>query len=70
VTRPLPPYQTSDGFTWGPADVGPWATFPRDNGRYLVIRVRTPYRLVDIYVSPTGRTVRVFRDHTELKGTR
>jgi hypothetical protein len=57
---------TEFGFTWGPMDVERAYWVDRPNGRYRVLVLQTPTRRVRIYVSPTGRSVRVFRDHREL----
>jgi hypothetical protein len=51
------------GFRWGPMDVVRQAEF---NGSHLVA-VRSDYASVDIYVSKTGRSIRVFKDGLELK---
>lgn len=51
------------GFRWGPLVVERVATYPAKNGDYRVIRVRTDAgKRIDIYVSPTGRSVRVYSD--------
>ena len=59
------------GFSWGPIDVERMASFPRDGGECRVIGVYTGAgdqrkRRLEIYVSPTGRSVRVWRDGVEL----
>jgi hypothetical protein len=60
----LTPY----GFTWGPIEVQRITTF---NGRRILglyIDSDKPRRArLQIYVSPTGRSVRVWRDGKELK---
>ncbi len=67
LTQYWPAGTTPFGFAWGPARVERIATFDRGRrGVYRVVGVRTGYRSLDIYVSPTGRSVRVFLDHTEL----
>lgn len=48
------------GFTWGPVKVQRTAVMPQG---HHVLTVNG----LDIYVSPTGRSVRVFRDGKELK---
>jgi len=48
------------GFTWGPVTVQRTAVMPQG---HHVLTVNG----LDIYVSPTGRSVRVFRDGKELK---
>lgn len=45
------------GFTWGPAKVERACELP---GERRVITVTTDHRTLDIYVSRTGRSVRVF----------
>lgn len=51
---------TQFGFNWGPVRVTRLATLPR--GAHIV-----DVNGVEIYVSKTGRSVRVFRDGKELK---
>jgi hypothetical protein len=59
---------TSQGFTWGPMEVVPAAGFHRRDGIYRVVTITTTAgRQLDIYVSPTGRSVRVFRKGKEMK---
>lgn len=60
---------TQHGFTWGPMLVERWASFPRSSrGKTRVIGIRTPGgHVLNVYVSPTGRSVRVFRDGKELQ---
>lgn len=58
---------TPHGFTWGPMTVDRLAAVDRSGGRYRVLRVSTGFQALDIYVSPTGRSVRVFRNNQELK---
>lgn len=48
---------TEFGFRWGPADVTRCCTLPGDR---RVIQIKTAYRTIDVYVSATGRSVRVF----------
>jgi hypothetical protein len=48
---------TEFGFRWGPADVTRCCTLP---GGRRVIQIKTAYRDFDVYVSATGRSVRVF----------
>lgn len=59
---------TSYGFTWGPVTVNRLSTFPRKNGLCFVLEVETDTQTLNIYVSPTGKSVRVFRNGKELKG--
>lgn len=55
---------TPFGFKWGPALVERCCTLPGDR---RVITIRTDHRQLDVYVSATGRSVRVFeRGHGEL----
>jgi len=57
------------GFEWEQVEVERLASIlrkPTDAHSDKVIRVRTKYRNLEIYVSPTGRSVRVWRDHKEL----
>lgn len=55
--------ETQYGFTWGPAEVTRMATFRETR----VLGIRTGRHKVAVYVSPTGRSVRVFKDGKELK---
>jgi len=58
------------GFKWEQVEVERLASILRkstDINSDKIIRVRTKYRDLEIYVSPTGRSVRVWRDHKELK---
>jgi len=61
--------ETRYGFTWGPATVERVTRIERPNGTYRILRVTTgcPSQALDIYISPTGRSVRVFRSGSELK---
>lgn len=57
--------------SWGPLIVRPFAMFKRrmkDKKSDRVIRLITPFpsQQLEIYVSPTGRSVRVYRNHKEL----
>lgn len=57
------------GFKWGQVVVerlGSILRKPTDPNSDKIIRVKTQYRNLEIYVSPTGRSVRVWRDHKEL----
>lgn len=60
---------TQYGFTWGPMEVSRRSSMTRRAGEGLsrALGVKTPYHDLDVYVSPTGRSVRVFRDGKELK---
>lgn len=59
---------TDYGFTWGPATVERMAAIARGPGLYRVLSVRTDRRSQDlqIYISPSGSRVRVFRGGREL----
>lgn len=55
---------TQYGFLWGPMEVSRLA----DIGTHRVIRVEAGKHHIEIYVSPTGRSIRVFDDkNRELK---
>jgi hypothetical protein len=60
---------TQYGFTWGPLEVTRLAHFkPRGDRESYVVRVATETgKHVDIYVSRTGRSLRVFDSGKELK---
>jgi hypothetical protein len=51
------------GFVWGPVEVTRLTRIERSNGKYHILRIND----LEIYVSPTGRTTRVFRNGEELK---
>ncbi len=57
---------TTHGFIWGPLNVERLALFDRSNGIYRILRLNTKYEDLEVYVSPTGRRMRVFRAGTEL----
>lgn len=58
------PQTRSFGFDWGPVTVTRIAHFaPRKGRECYVLEVNN----LNIYVSKTGRSVRVFRDGKELK---
>jgi hypothetical protein len=57
--------RTVFGFIWGPVTVERTATLPPGDRR--VITVRTEHRELDVYVSATGRSVRVFSGGKEWK---
>ncbi len=64
---------TPGAFIWGPIAVEPLMAVPRRGGVYRALRVRHVNRTrgaLEIYVSPTGRSVRVFRDGVELVARR
>lgn len=70
----VPDGDTRFGFKWGPVAVERLADLPRDGGRCRVIgvyRVEGPNRegldkILEIYVSPKGQSVRVWRGGKEL----
>lgn len=51
---------TEYGFDWGPVSVERTCTLPGDR---RVVTVRTEHRTLTIYVSRTGRSLRVFEGH-------
>lgn len=58
------PTMTTYGFNWGPVKVERLANFkPRKDREVFIVGVND----VEVYVSKTGRSVRVFRDGKELK---
>ncbi|MFC0626140.1 hypothetical protein [Kribbella deserti] len=63
------PWDTWNGFCWGPLEVKRIARFnPRADRECYVVQVVTDTgQAVDIYVSKTGRSLRVFRGGKELK---
>lgn len=60
---------TGHGFEFGPALVEALSSIEWRPGRgeHVVVGVKTPFRDLNIYVSPTGRSVRVFYGHKEMK---
>lgn len=66
----MSPY-TPYGFTWGPATVERIGAFERGGDTWRVLRIATaaPSQELEIYVSPRGRRLRVFRRGVELKPT-
>lgn len=62
--------ETSYGFNWGGVmdveriNATEWR---KGEGLSRVVGITTPHHKTDIYVSPTGRSVRVYRDGKELK---
>lgn len=67
MTAPTPdPDEERYGFRWGPLVVQRVATFPGKNGESHVLAVETDAGTrIDIYVSPTGQSVRVFSENKE-----
>lgn len=60
---------TQYGFTWGPLEVTRMARFKTGTDREsYVVRIRTDAgKALDVYVSRTGRSLRVFDSGKELK---
>jgi len=56
-------YLTQFGFHWGPMNV---ARLTQIDGRGYVLRVQTDTHDLQIYVSPKGRSIRVYQDHKLL----
>lgn len=64
-------HETDFGFRWGGGDgadveVTRLAHMPRGNGVCRVVGLKAGGHDVQMYVSPTGRSVRLFRDGKEL----
>lgn len=64
--------ETAYGFRWGPVEVERMASVPRSGGECRIIGVytgegRKRNRRLEIYVSPAGNSIRVWRDGKELK---
>jgi hypothetical protein len=64
VTRRTEQDATQFGFRWGQMDVLRLGEFPSG---HKVIGVETDFGDLQIYVSKTGRRIRVFRDGKELR---
>jgi hypothetical protein len=59
---------TQYGFVWGPMEVLRAAIFREgDKDETRAIQIKTEHRTLDVYVSRTGRSVRVFEKGRELK---
>ncbi len=58
---------TDYGFAWGPATVERVATIERAGKVYRVLQISSGGHLLNIYISPQGRSLRVFKDGRELK---
>ncbi len=58
---------TEFGFTWGPMEVSRTALLEVGDRASRVVTVKSEHGSVDVYVSRTGRSIRVFRDGKELK---
>jgi hypothetical protein len=62
--------ETDPGFVfrWGPVTVARISAVQRGNGCYRVLRITPEHgRALDIYISPSGCSMRVFADGIELK---
>lgn len=59
----MPPEEVfAYGFEWGPIQVTRAGCIERRAGKlHRIITVETPYETLNIYVSPAGKSVRVFR---------
>ena len=60
---------TDYGFTFGPTEVTRICTFVvGEKVRSRILGIKTPFREIEVYISPTGRSVRVFdaKTHEEL----
>lgn len=59
---------TDFGFRWGPMEVTRAASWPQHAKTKIsrALRIHTPKQFVDIVVSPSGNSVRVFRNGVEL----
>lgn len=64
IEHPAPLVSTDYGFTWGPLTVERTATMP--SGSHVITVTSVAGKKVDIYVSPGGRSVRVFNGAQEL----
>lgn len=51
---------------WGPVSIELIGETERAIGTYRALRIRTPHQAITVYVSPTGRSIRVFRNTIEL----
>lgn len=54
------------GFGWGPMRVVRYASFQRPTGLCRVLGIEVGKKRLHVYVSPTGRSVRVYLDGKEL----
>jgi hypothetical protein len=61
----IPCHNTGHGFRFGAAEVR--RSYSMDDGRVVVSVTPDQGQPLDIYISPTGRSVRVFRKGVELK---
>lgn len=60
--------ETMFGFIWGPVEVKRLATWPTSGASRLArsVGLTTRYHSVEVYVSPTGKRVRVFKNGVEM----
>lgn len=56
---------THYGFTWGPMEVTRCARFTEGDRDTRCIQVKAGKRTLSVYVSRTGRSIRVFEDGQE-----
>lgn len=57
IEQRLPAHETAEtsfGFRWGPLTVERTCS----DDRYHIITIRTPHRVLEVAVSPTGRAIR------------
>lgn len=69
MDQPRPELEQTDfGFRWGQVEVTRVASWPRGAASKIhrALRVHTRRHHVEIYVSPSGNSVRVFRNGVEL----
>lgn len=59
-----PGFDTDYGFVWGPVEVIRAMSLPIDR---RVLTIETKYKKLNIYISATGRSVRVFSEGQEWK---
>lgn len=58
---------TEYGFEWGPATVERATTFDYYGKPYRVLELKTSTKTLNIYISPHGRSIRVFCEGKEWK---
>ena len=66
LTEPATDEISEYGFTWGPMTVTRLATIGAHGLERRALGIKTERHKLDIYVSPAGHSVRVFRDGKEL----
>lgn len=57
---------TTYGFQWGPATVERLAAIDRSGRVSRVLQIAAGRHQLTVYISPTGRSLRVFKDGREL----